>query len=122
MSRELSSDTSRLAPGSLEEYKVVYRPISKFPPVKRDLAFVVDRSISSLEIRNLIIGISPKAVLVEIFDEFENERFGVNKKSVAFHIWLQDLEKTLSDNEAEQEISKIITELEKKFGAILRDS
>lgn len=100
--------------------KIEYRPISKFPPVKRDLAFVVDTKTNALEIQNLIFEITPKAILVELFDEFVDKRFGENKKSVAFHIWLEDQDKTLSDDEADEEISKIISTLSEKFGAKLR--
>jgi len=105
----------------VSDKKIEYRPISKFPPAKRDLAFVVGGNVFASEIRNLILETSPKAVLVEIFDEFIDKRFGENKKSVAFHVWLQDLNKTLSDNEAEKEISKIVSTLSDKFGAKLRD-
>ncbi len=100
--------------------KVTYRPISKYPPVKRDLAFLVKSDIPSSEIRNLILEITAKAVLVELFDEFESEKLGINKKSVAFHVWLEDEDKTLADEEADEIISKIISELREKFEAELR--
>lgn len=105
----------------IPDNKIEYRPISKFPPVKRDLAFVVDVKIPALEIKNSILEISPNLVLVEIFDEFINDRFGKDKKSIAFHVWLQNLDKTLSDGEANTEISNIISTLLEKFGAKLRD-
>jgi phenylalanyl-tRNA synthetase beta chain len=97
-----------------------YRPISKYPPVKRDLAFLIKKEIPSLEIRNLILEITAKAVLVELFDEFESDKLGVGMKSVAFHVWLEDIDKTLSDSEADEQISKIISVLKEKFGAEIR--
>ena len=99
---------------------VQYRPVSKFPPVSRDLAFVVGGDVLVKDIRNSILDTCDKAVLAEVFDEFEDDRFGEGKKSVAFHIYLQDLEKTLSSGEADGEIAKIITALSEKFGAKLR--
>ena len=99
---------------------VVYRPVSGFPSANRDLAFVVDAKASIDEIKNEILKSSEKAVLVEPFDEFEDPRFGKDKKSVAFHIYLQEENKTLSDKEADEEIQKIIKVLKEKFSAKLR--
>lgn len=100
--------------------KIVYRPISKFPPAKRDLAFVVDKNIESDEVKKLILETAPEAVLVELFDEFESDKLGFGKKSVAFHIYLQELDKTMSDADADKIISKIVDELKNKFQAELR--
>jgi len=100
---------------------ITYREISKYPPVNRDLAFIVDANISLDQLADEIYKTSKNVVLVEPFDEFTDDRFGGNKKSVALHIWLQDLTKTLSDTEAEKEISKIISNLSNKFEAKLRD-
>jgi len=100
--------------------KVAYRPVSKFPPVKRDLAFIVDKKITLGQIKEEILKISEKAVLVEPFDEFASDKFGEDKKNVAFHIWLESRERTLQDPEAEAEVEKIIKALLDKFGAKLR--
>jgi len=110
-----------------------YRPISKYPPVKRDLAFLVKSDVSQVParnassiadvggaIRNSILETSPKAILVELFDEFESDKLGVGMKSVAFHVWLEDIDKTLSDSEADEQISKIISVLKEKFEAEIR--
>lgn len=105
----------------LKKAAVKYRPISKFPPVKRDLAFIVDRSIESGDMRLAVLESSNNAILVELFDEFESDKLGENKKSVAFHVWLEDEVKTLSDKEADEQISKIIDEIKSKFGAKLRE-
>jgi len=104
----------------LDSGSIKYRPVSKFPPVSRDLAFVVSKKISLTEIRNEILEISEKIVLVEPFDEYISDKFGAGKKSVAFHIWLEEKDKTLSDAEADREIKKIIDALKDKFGAELR--
>jgi len=100
---------------------IKYRPISKFPPVKRDLAFVVNVAVSADDMRGEIKNVSSRTILVELFDEFISDKLGDDKKSVAFHVWLEDEEKTLQDGEAEQEIKKIISALDKKFGAELRN-
>jgi len=104
----------------VSEKKIDYRPISKFPPVKRDLAFIVDKKVALEDIKEEILKVSNKAVLVEPFDEFVSDKFGKNKKNVAFHIWLESRERTLQDNEAEAEVKKIIEALSTKFAAKLR--
>jgi phenylalanyl-tRNA synthetase beta chain len=106
---------------TLNKEKVRYRPISKFPSVKRDLAFVVETKISSDDIKESILELSQNVILVELFDEFESDKLGSQKKSVAFHVWLEDEKKTLSDQEADGIISKIVEELKEKFGAKLRN-
>lgn len=104
----------------LAEADKIYREVSKFPPVNRDLAFVVDRSVAPTEISQKIYQTSEKVFLVEPFDEFADDRFGENKKSVAFHIWLQDLKRTLSDQEADEEIARIVAAVQEGFAAQLR--
>jgi phenylalanyl-tRNA synthetase beta chain len=99
---------------------VQYRPISKFPPVSRDMAFIVDRKYNLDEIEREVIGSSDAVILVEPFDEFVNDRFGKDKKSVAFHVYLQNMGKTMLDQEAEIELRKIIKTLEQKFEAKIR--
>lgn len=97
-----------------------YRPISKYPPLSRDLAFVLDAKYVLGEIRDVIVNASDKVVLAEPFDEYKSERFGAGKKSVAFHIYLQNMDKTMSDEEAEGEIDKIIKSLQNELKAQIR--
>ncbi len=105
---------------TLKKEKLFYRPISKFPPAKRDLAFIVDTSVSTDEVKKEILELADTAVLVELFDEFESDKLGAGKKSVAFHVWLEDEKRTLSDKEADEIVSRIIDGLKEKFGAELR--
>ena len=100
--------------------KVAYRPISKYPPVSRDLAFVVDVKYTISEVKDIILDASQAVVLAEPFDEFRDDRFGKDKKSVAFHIYLQNMDKTMSDEEAGREITRIITNLKKVLKAEVR--
>lgn len=104
----------------VEESEILYREVSKFPPVKRDLAFVVDEKVTLSGIKKEILKASQNVVLVEPFDEFADKRFGQGKKNVAFHVWLQDLQKTMSDKAADEEISEIINDLKESFDADLR--
>lgn len=99
---------------------VKYRPISKYPPVSRDIAFILSRNHSLESIKEVIFYSSEAVVLAEPFDEFIDDRFGKDKKSVAFHIYLQDMDKTMSDQDAERELSKVIKTLRNKFQAEIR--
>ena len=98
----------------------IYRNISKFPSVVRDLAFIVDRKINALEVLKAIKTESNDVILAELFDEFSSDKLGENKKNIAYHVHLQSAEKTLKDIEAEEIISKIVKNIEKKFNAKLR--
>lgn len=104
---------------TIPEMNQHYTSISKFPAVKRDLAIIVDKSINPQAIIETIIKQSPEnlEILSELFDEFVSDRFGVGKKSLAFHILYQPIEKTLTDNEAQQIHEKIITKLKEEFQA-----
>ncbi|MEI6040238.1 MAG: phenylalanine--tRNA ligase subunit beta [Candidatus Berkelbacteria bacterium] len=97
-----------------------YKQISKYPPVVRDFAFVVDREINSEDIKKHILDFSQDILLVDLFDEFSSDKLGQNKKSLAFHIYFQDLNKALTDVEAELKIKPLIEEIVKKFKAELR--
>ena len=97
-----------------------YRPISKFPPAVRDLAFIVSKNINNEDIIKTIYKEVDKLLLADLFDEFVSEKIGIDQKSLAYHIYLQDMEKALSDSEVNEIISKIINILKDKFKAQLR--
>ena len=94
--------------------------MSKFPAVTRDLAFIVDRKVNVENLANDIYCVSNLINRVELFDEFASNKFGKDKKNIAYHIYLQSTEKTLNDPEAEKIINKIIMNIEKKYLAKLR--
>jgi len=104
-----------------------YSSISPYPPVKRDLAFLVDQKYSWAEIFKTIKKISPLIKEVELFDVFDfsdhenkiKEQEG--KKSLAFHLIYQSEEKTLESKEVEKFQKIIIKKLEEKFKAKLRN-
>jgi phenylalanyl-tRNA synthetase beta chain len=106
---------------NLSDRVVKYREVSKYPPINRDLSFVVDKDCIADDVVDVIYETSASVLMVELFDEFVSDKFGENRKSVAFHIYLQDTQKTLSDNEADEQISKIVNMVSSKFDAKLRD-
>lgn len=100
--------------------KKVFKGISVFPPIRRDLAIVVDKNVPF----DSLLAVMKQSSLIqktELFDEFENEKIGKEKKSLAFRLVFQSLDRTLKAEEVEQEIKKILDKLGKEFGAKLRD-
>jgi phenylalanyl-tRNA synthetase beta chain len=97
-----------------------YKQVSKYPPVVRDLAFIVDESATSEDIRISILNSVENVLLVELFDEFASDKFGAGKKNLAYHIYLQDLTKALTDQDAEVMITNIIDTVCNQFKAELR--
>ncbi|MCL5407596.1 MAG: phenylalanine--tRNA ligase subunit beta [Patescibacteria group bacterium] len=97
-----------------------YREVSKFPPTIRDLAFIIDENVQADLVGKTIEEISEKILIIELFDEFKSDKFGENKKNLAYHIWLQDLKGPISDEETNIIFKNIIKTIEEKFQATLR--
>lgn len=106
---------------SLPEKKIEVKSISKFPIVDRDLAIVVDEAVTTKELVDSIKSACGKLYYdVSLFDIYRSEQLGENKKSMAFNIKLSSIEKTLTDEEINQVMKKILKTLSYKHGAILR--
>jgi phenylalanyl-tRNA synthetase beta chain len=96
--------------------------LSPFQPVERDFAFVVDRAVKAADIvraaqsadRKLISGIS-------VFDVYEGKGVDPGKKSVAIAVTLQPRERTMTDEEIEALAQKIVAEVGKRTGGVLRN-
>ena len=102
--------------------KIQYSELNRFPSVRRDLALVLDQSVSFGDIRQLA-GRTVKKLLKEVnlFDVFEDEaRLGAGKKSYAVSFVFEDPEKTLQDKEVEGAMGMLVGVLETKLGATIR--
>ncbi|MCC7091063.1 MAG: phenylalanine--tRNA ligase subunit beta [Nitrosomonas sp.] len=100
----------------------VARELSKFPPVRRDIAIVVDNEVSVHSLlTSMHEGRSTIVTDISLFDLYRGKGMENNKKSLAFRVLLQDTEKTLTDEEADFAVLSLIKILEDKFGAILRN-
>lgn len=98
-----------------------YKKINKYPIIKRDLAFVVNKNIDFGDIRDEIFNINKEYIKsVSLFDIYENEKIGSDNKSIAFTVKYQATEKTLSDQEIEPIENTIIKNLKERFKAELR--
>ncbi|MBI5923570.1 MAG: phenylalanine--tRNA ligase subunit beta [Betaproteobacteria bacterium] len=98
-----------------------YREVSRFPSVERDLALLVARDQPVAQLLDALREGAPNIVRsIELFDVYHGKGVEQSKKSLAFHIVMQDTEKTLADSEADEAI-KLLTELAAiKFDAALR--
>ena len=104
-----------------EKQKIVYKEVSKFPAVQRDLALVVDRSVTYAAIELAVATVKlPKLKGISLFDVFESDKLGVNKKSMALSFTFVDEEKTMTDAETDAMVSKLIGAFEKELGAEIR--
>jgi phenylalanyl-tRNA synthetase beta chain len=92
----------------------------KYPPVVRDLAFVINEKILYNKIKSELENFSDLIKQVELFDVYQGGRLGADNKSLAFHIIYQ-ADKTLTSEEADEVQAKLIKHLENKLGAKIRD-
>ncbi|MBI5361447.1 MAG: phenylalanine--tRNA ligase subunit beta [Planctomycetes bacterium] len=98
-----------------------YRKFSRFPAVKRDLAFVIDKAVQWSEIEAAVRAGNP-ANLEELsfFDAFEGGKIPQGKKNLAFSLQFRANDRTLSAEEVEREMQKLVSLITGKFGAVLR--
>lgn len=105
----------------LKTGKMKYKEISKFPNIKKDLSIVVDKNIESLDIAKLIKKTGGSNLTnVEVFDVYEGKGIEEGKRSLAFSLTFGSQDKTLTDDEINPVIEKIIAMTEKEFKAELR--
>jgi phenylalanyl-tRNA synthetase beta chain len=95
--------------------------LSPFQPVSRDFAFIVDRGVKAGDIVRAAQGADRKLIAdVTVFDVYEGKGIDAGKKSIAIAVTLQPREKTLTDQEIEAVAAKIVAEVAKKTGGVLR--
>jgi phenylalanyl-tRNA synthetase beta chain len=95
--------------------------LSPFQPVQRDFAFVVDREVKAADIVRAAQSADRKLITgVTVFDLYEGQGIAPGKKSIAIAVTLQPRERTMTDAEIEALAAKIITEVGKRTGGVLR--
>lgn len=101
--------------------KPAINPIPKFPAVQRDLAMIVPSHLAYEEVEKAVQKIKlNKLQGVKLFDIFESEKLGAGKKSMAVNFTFLDEEKTLTDQEIDAWMNKIMSALEKDLQAEIR--
>ena len=101
--------------------KFMLQPVSLFPFVRRDLALLLDKSVPYSEIERIAAKTEPNLLkTINVFDVYEGEKIESGKKSYAISFILQDDHKTLTDNDIDPLMNKLVKQFEKELGAILR--
>lgn len=95
--------------------------IPKYPEVKRDLSLVLDKKVSFDEIHS-VVKATEKMLIKDVtaFDVYEGENIPAGKKAYSLGFILQDEERTLTDEEIDKTMNKLMAEFEKKLGAVIR--
>lgn len=105
----------------LSNIKVQYKQIPRFPAIAKDIALVVDKSSTVGSLENIIKKYGTKNLeSVKLFDIFEGAQVGENKKSVAFSLVFRTKDRTLTDEEVNPILEKLLKQLEIEANAVLR--
>ena len=111
--------TAILELAAVQKNKV--KEIPKYPAVQRDLAMIVPKDLIWDEVQKTVQKVKlNKLQDIKLFDIFESEKLGANKKSLAVNFTFQDEEKTLTDKEIDGWMNKIMSSLEKELQAEIR--
>ena len=101
---------------------IKFKEISKYPSVTKDMAFVVSKKVPAEELLAQIKKSGGRLLTdIHVFDVYVGENVGQDEKSIAFSLTFQDPNKTLQDDEVMKVFNKIISDVEHKLGAVLRD-
>lgn len=105
----------------LQKNTVSFKEISKYPAVSRDLALLIDKNVEFAQIEQIARNSEKKLLKkVELFDVYEGDNLPEGKKSYAVNFVLQDETKTMNDKQTDAIMKKIVANLEKQLGAVLR--
>lgn len=101
--------------------KISYKEVSKFPAVRRDLSLLLDQDVKFEDLKRIAIK-TEKSLLkeVNVFDVYKGDKLPENKKSYALSFILQDEEKTLTDQQIDGIMKKLIANFGKEVGAEIR--
>ena len=98
-----------------------YTPLPKYPAVNRDLSFLCDEAVTVADVENVINASAGKLLRgVKLFDIYRGTGIPEGKKSMAFSLELRADDRTLTDADSEGVMSKVLTALSEKLGAVLR--
>lgn len=102
--------------------KITYTEPPKYPSITKDMAFIVSKNITSDEVKSVIISSGGENLKdCTLFDIYVGDNVSVNEKSLAFKLTFVNPSKTLTDEEVMNSFNNIITTVESKLNAKLRD-
>jgi phenylalanyl-tRNA synthetase beta chain len=100
---------------------IKYREVCRFPEVTRDLALLIDKQVDFGQIEAIAFKTEPTLIRkVSLFDVYEGKNIDPGKKSYAVNFILQDEEKTLTDEQIDACMNKLIAAYTKQINAQLR--
>ncbi len=112
-------NTSMLFRSASPKFRV--EEISKFPEVRRDLSLVLDKKVSFAEIKSLVLETERKFLKdIIVFDVYEGDKIPEGKKAYALGFTLLDTTKTLTDEDIDKVMNKLMVAFETKMGALIR--
>ncbi len=115
---ELNLDIIR----SMKTGKEMFKELSKFPSIMKDIAFIVDKNITNEEIIKEIKKFGGKNLVnIELFDYYVGDKIDNSKKSLAYNLTFNKTDSTLTDEEVMTLFDKIIEGVTKKFNCEIRD-
>ena len=101
--------------------KVAFKEMPKFPEVRRDLALLLDEEVKYADLRASAFKNAKKLLKqVSLFDVYRGDKIPAGKKQYALSFTLQDVEKTLTDQDVERVMERLLDSFKKEFGGILR--
>jgi len=99
-----------------------FEPLSRFPSIRRDLAIVVDAGVTYDQVRECVAAAASDLLHnLVLFDVYQGQKIDSGRKSLALGLILQASSQTLTDQDVEQAISRVLAQLEDELGARLRD-
>ncbi len=110
-------NATRLMPLTVRDKK--FKPIPRYPSVVRDIAIVVDASITNRQVLDVIAEF-PLVVKTGIFDVYTGKHIPEGKKSMAYRLTFQSDKKTLTDEAVDRVLNQVLRRLEDRLGAVLR--
>lgn len=105
----------------ISRVKVKFQEMPKFPEVRRDLAILVDESVSYADLAKSAKKAVKKILKqVTLFDVYRGDKIPEGKKQYAMNFVFQDTEKTLTDKEIDKAVERLLATFQNSFGAVLR--
>jgi len=99
-----------------------YHPPSKFPSTYRDLALVVNVDVSARSLEETVVtALGDLCTAATVFDEYRGAQVGEGRKSLAIRVTLQKRDATITDEEADVAMQRLLATLRERFGAELRE-
>ena len=106
----------------VQDHKVVYKEISKYPEVRRDLALLLDEKVTFADLYEKAYATEKNLLKhVNLFDVYQGDKLPEGKKSYALSFVLQDNNKTLTDKQIDKTMQRLQDAFEKQLGATLRE-